>query len=49
MFFQQFVGDRKGRQKGFRSRGSMFFTLAPIRKKRQKGTILGPWLKAFVA
>ena len=36
MVFLSFLGDRKGRQKGFRSRGSVFFTFAPILKKTLK-------------
>ena len=41
MVFLPFLGDRKGRQKGFRSRGSVFFTFAPILKKTSKGHHFG--------
>ena len=41
MVFLSFLGARKGRQKGFRSRGSMFFTFAPILKKTWKGDNFG--------
>ena len=47
LFFKPFLGDRKGRQKGFRSRGSMFFTFAPILKKTSKGHHFGTLVESI--
>ena len=54
MVFLPFLGDRKGRQKGFRSRGNVFFTFAAILKKTLKKDLFGTLvdgicrLKAFM-
>ena len=47
MVFLPFLGDRKGRQKGFRSRGSKFFTFAPILKKTSKGHHFGSLVESI--
>ena len=47
MVFLPFWGDRKGRQEGFRSRGSVFFTFAPILKKTSKGDHFGTLVESI--
>ena len=47
MVFLPFWGDRKGRQEGFRSRGSVFFIFAPSLKKTSKGDHFGTLVESI--